>query len=327
MNTEKIESARQKMNAYGKAGKKFIFIIDFEIDNPEVLLPEEASECGVFYDIEGTTNTENMKNPQTQTISLKKFPVSFDEYCKSFALVMENIVNGNSYLLNLTFPTPVETDCTLGTIYNISRARYKLLYRDDFVLFSPEPFVRISGSTISSYPMKGTARMQCSDSIMKLMEDEKELSEHITIVDLIRNDLGMVSEDVRVKRFRYPEIVETSGGPIIQTSSEITGNPGSGWKTRIGDIIFRLVPAGSVTGAPKKKTVEIIREAETCERGYYTGVFGYFDGKSLNSAVMIRFIEKRENKLFFRSGGGITVYSDPAKEYREMIDKVYAAVD
>ena len=87
-----------------------------------------------------------------------------------------------------------------------------------------------------------------------------------------------------------------------------------------------MLPAGSISGAPKKKTVEIITEAEGYDRGYYTGVFGCFDGENLDSAVMIRFIEKQESgELLFKSGGGLTVYSDPDSEYREMIDKVYGA--
>ena len=83
------------------------------------------------------------------------------------------------------------------------------------------------------------------------------------------------------------------------------------------------MPAGSISGAPKEKTVQIIQQAENQPRGYYTGVFGIFDGESLQSAVAIRFIEQTDNGLVFRSGGGITVQSDVQEEYRELIQKVY----
>ena len=86
---------------------------------------------------------------------------------------------------------------------------------------------------------------------------------------------------------------------------------------------FRLLPAGSVSGAPKKKTTEIIASAEGTPRGYYTGIAGLFDGRDLNSGVLIRFIEKRDNGYFYRSGGGITSFSEPLSEYNEMIDKIY----
>ena len=82
-----------------------------------------------------------------------------------------------------------------------------------------------------------------------------------------------------------------------------------------------------MTGAPKKKTVEIIREAETYDRGYYTGVTGFFDGKNLDSAVIIRFVEQLpDGSLVFKSGGGITFKSDIESEYEEMIHKVYVPV-
>jgi len=87
-----------------------------------------------------------------------------------------------------------------------------------------------------------------------------------------------------------------------------------------------LLPAGSVSGAPKKKTLEIIAENETDPRGYYTGVFGIFDGENVDSAVMIRYIEKSGDKLWYRSGCGITNQSECASEYKEMIDKVYVPI-
>jgi para-aminobenzoate synthetase component I len=85
----------------------------------------------------------------------------------------------------------------------------------------------------------------------------------------------------------------------------------------------KLLPAGSVSGAPKPKTLEIIRNVEGGNRGYYTGVFGVFDGNTLDSGVMIRFIEQENGKLYYRSGGGITTQSVVSSEYQEVIDKVY----
>ena len=96
--------------------------------------------------------------------------------------------------------------------------------------------------------------------------------------------------------------------------------------TNLGSIIFRLLPAGSITGAPKKKTMQIIKEAETYDRGFYTGIMGYFDGKDLDSAVMIRFVEQEGGKMYFKSGGGITSQSDVENEYNEMKQKVYVPI-
>jgi para-aminobenzoate synthetase component 1 len=109
-------------------------------------------------------------------------------------------------------------------------------------------------------------------------------------------------------------------------SSEITGRLPNDFRNSLGEGLFSLLPAGSICGAPKKKTVEIIRKVESYDRGYYTGIFGHFDGKNLESAVAIRFLEKTGENLVFKSGGGITFQSDWKKEYEEMINKVYVPI-
>jgi para-aminobenzoate synthetase component I len=109
-------------------------------------------------------------------------------------------------------------------------------------------------------------------------------------------------------------------------SSEITGVLASDFHGYLGNLLFNLLPAGSISGAPKPKTLQIIESAEHYERDFYTGVCGWFDGKNLNSAVMIRFIEQQGDKLIFKSGGGITSQSDMEKEYEELIQKVYVPI-
>lgn len=110
---------------------------------------------------------------------------------------------------------------------------------------------------------------------------------------------------------------------MIQVSSKISGELTKNWQNNIGNIIVSLLPAGSITGTPKKKTIELIDKIEDYKRGYFTGVFGVFDGETLDSGVMIRFIEKENNKFYYKSGGGITSDSILDDEYQEMLDKVY----
>ena len=138
--------------------------------------------------------------------------------------------------------------------------------------------------------------------------------------------MSMVAEQVSVSRYRYIDKLQTNQGSILQTSSEIQGVLPDDYLTNLGSIIFRLLPAGSITGAPKKKTMQIIKEAETYDRGFYTGIMGYFDGKDLDSAVMIRFVEQEGGKMYFKSGGGITSQSDVENEYNEMKQKVYVPI-
>ncbi|MCK4745638.1 MAG: aminodeoxychorismate synthase component I, partial [Bacteroidales bacterium] len=193
-------------------------------------------------------------------------------------------------------------------------------------VFSPERFIRIRGNTISSNPMKGTIDAQIPGAHAKLTSDEKEDAEHNTIVDLIRNDLSTIATNVRVRRFKYIDRLKTHQGELLQMSSEISGTLPEGFQNRLGEMLFRLLPAGSICGAPKKKTVEIILEAEQYDRGYYTGVFGHWDGKGLDSAVAIRYMEKDGETLVFKSGGGITFQSHCEREYDEMLKKVYVPI-
>ena len=209
-----------------------------------------------------------------------------------------------------------------------------------FVCFSPETFVRIKGGRIYSYPMKGTLDASLPNAEKLLMEDRKEAAEHATIVDLIRNDLSRVAEDVRVDKYRYIDVLHTNKGDILQTSSEISGRLPEDYPHHLGEILDAQLPAGSITGAPKDKTMQIIQETEGYDRGFYTGIMGIYDQGELNSAVMIRFIEeevfpsKTENrmnyeairKLYFKAGGGITSKSDCRKEYEEVIQKIYLPI-
>ncbi len=204
-----------------------------------------------------------------------------------------------------------------------SKADYKLLYPNKFVVFSPECFVKIRDGMISTYPMKGTIDAQVPNASEKILSDPKETAEHATVVDLLRNDLSIVATKVKIEKFRFIQKIETNNKKLLQVSSHITGVLPAEYLSNLGDIIFKLLPAGSISGAPKEKTLEIIKAAEQYDRGYFTGIFGLFDGTSVDSAVMIRYIEKHGDDLWFKSGGGITAKSNLEKEYQELIDKVY----
>jgi para-aminobenzoate synthetase component I len=182
--------------------------------------------------------------------------------------------------------------------------------------------------------MKGTIDASIPNAEQIILADHKESAEHYTIVDLLRNDLSQISKNVRVEKFRYIDSVQTQNKTLLQVSSKIVGDLGKDYAAHLGDLLFALLPAGSVSGAPKRKTVEIILAAEQCfqingkpyERDYYTGVFGYFDGENLDTSVMIRFIQALDNQLVFKSGGGITFMSQVSPEYQELIDKVYLPI-
>lgn len=237
------------------------------------------------------------------------------------------MIEGNTYLLNLTFPTQIEIKTTLLNIFLSSQAPFKLYYKNHFVTFSPERFLKIENNLIQTYPMKGTIDAQIPNADEKILADEKEKAEHTMVVDLLRNDLSMVAKQVSVNQFRYIETIKAGQKSLLQVSSKITGVLENNWHERIGDILLALLPAGSISGAPKIKTLEIINQVENYQRGFFSGVFGYFDGNKLDSAVMIRFIERQNGQFIYKSGGGITIDSNPKLEYEEMLEKVYIPVD
>ena len=160
-----------------------------------------------------------------------------------------------------------------------------------------------------------------------ILADQKEMAEHVMIVDLMRNDLGIIGSAVKVEKFRYVEKIKAGEKELLQVSSKITATLPPDWKNRLGTLLSHILPAGSISGTPKKSTLNIINRVENFDRAFYTGVFGVFDGKSLRSGVMIRFIEKENDQLFYKSGGGITIDSDAQSEYDELIDKIYLPLD
>lgn len=309
------------MNTWGKQRIPFLFIINYSMNEIELFRLDRPLPGNIRFSLQ--ESLPGQKGSKTNEFIFKKYPVTFHQYKNAFYMVQNEIQKGNSYLVNLTFPTLLETNLTLKDIYSLSKASYKLLMDGRFVCFSPETFIRIDQCQITTCPMKGTINACVPDAEKVLLESRKETAEHCTIVDLLRNDLSMIANDVGVKRFRYIDRIETNEGTLLQVSSSISGVLDSTFNKYLGDIIFALLPAGSVTGAPKQKTIQIITDVEKEDRGYYTGVFGLFDGSNLDSAVMIRFIEIREGVMYYRSGGGITSLSNAWEEYIELIDKVY----
>ncbi len=317
-----MNGALQKMDDLGLQGIPFLFVIDFEMEMPLVVPLDKINPNEILFSINGVKNFD--KPPIIdKKLDFSVKPVDKQRYCKAFEKVQKHIKHGDSFLLNLTMPSKVETNYTLKEIFFGSNAPYKLWIKDKFTVFSPEIFVKTDGAIISSYPMKGTMDAGVENAGKKLLENRKELAEHYTIVDLIRNDLSMVAHNVEVKRFRYIQKIKTNKKELLQMSSEISGQIRNEYKNRPGTLLEKLLPAGSISGAPKKKTVEVIKEAEQYRRGYYTGVFGIFDGKNIDSGVMIRFIEKSDGGFVYKSGGGITAMSNCHEEYNELIDKVY----
>lgn len=315
----------QRMDELSERKEPFFFLIDFLMDEVRIFTQNEIQNNSLLIDFPNLTNV-NDERATIPNFEWKSFPETLEDYQKGFDIVQENLKKGNSYLTNYTRKTEIETNLTLEDIFKFSKAKYKIFVSDEFVCFSPETFIEIIDNKIFTHPMKGTIDAEIEDAENILKNDPKEKAEHYTVVDLLRNDLSMVANNVRVKDFQRIDFIKTKQKNLLAMSSEIEGEIKPEFQNKIGSILQKLLPAGSILGAPKPKTLEIILEAEKYDRGFYTGIAGYFDGKNLDSCVMIRFIEKENGKLFFKSGGGITHQSELTSEYEEMKNKIYVPI-
>ncbi|MEA2073944.1 MAG: aminodeoxychorismate synthase component I [Campylobacterota bacterium] len=307
----------EELNSLGKVREPFLFVSDFKAQRLEIVLLKDLDRHDIEYSIDEEYTSK--QHPH----KLKTSPISFENYKEKFDKIIEKIKSGETYILNLTQATPIESSLSLKEIYLLANAHYKLRFKDKFVCFSPEKFIQIQNNKISTFPMKGTIDASLDNAAQKILEDKKEMAEHIMVVDLLRNDLSIVAKDVKVEKFRYISEVEAGEKKLLQVSSHISGKFESDWHEKIGNILKDLLPAGSISGAPKKSTLDIIERVEGYERGFFSGVFGVYDGEKLDSGVMIRFIEKNKSGYIYKSGGGITLDSDVKLEYNELQDKVY----
>lgn len=315
----------EKMNRWGKEKKPFFFLIDFLKKQPQVLSLDEIDPTEIRYKINKFRNYSS--KTITKDLAFSKKPLPLQEYQKSFDSIKEHLQRGDSFLTNLTCSILINTNYDLLDIFYTSKAPYKIWYKDQWVCYSPETFIEIKNGRIYSFPMKGTIDASLPNAKETILNNPKEKAEHYTIVDLIRNDLSQVATDVRVDKFRYLDKITTNKGlEILQVSSQISGKLPANYTSQLGTIFNKLLPAGSISGAPKDKTVDIILNTETHQRGFYTGVAGFFDGKKVESCVLIRFIEKTGQDLLYKAGGGITHQSQLKEEYQETLQKVYVPV-
>jgi len=202
------------------------------------------------------------------------------------------------------------------------------LHLDDFYIVgaSPELLVRVEDGTVSTHPIAGTRRRGSNateDQALEeeLKEDEKERAEHIMLVDLGRNDIGRISEPGTVEVTQLMDVERYSH--VMHLVSHVQGRLRSGLSQF--DALRSCFPAGTVSGAPKIRAMEIIAELEKEKRGPYAGAVGYFDfSGNLDTAITIRTIVIKDNVAYIQAGAGIVADSVPEREYRESLNKAQA---
>ncbi|MBM3947514.1 MAG: anthranilate synthase component I, partial [SAR202 cluster bacterium] len=198
----------------------------------------------------------------------------------------------------------------------------------DIIGASPEALVRVEDGTIYNFPLAGTRRRGATPDedealARELRSDEKERAEHIMLVDLGRNDVGRVSEPGSVKVTDLMRIVRYSH--VMHLESEVQG------KLRAGQTMFdalrSCLPAGTLSGAPKIRAMEIIAEVEPVRRGPYGGAIGYFDfAGNMDTAIPIRTIVLKDGVAHVQAGGGIVFDSVPDLEHQETLNKAMGPI-
>ena len=277
----------EKLNQLGEKRTPCFFVVNYQGTQGQIFPLSELPK-----DIHFSFSEE--KAPICEPITIEKYPIPYKTFEESFEKVFSHLKKGDTELINLTFATEI-APVSLEKIYQNAKAKYKILYKDEWVCFSPEIFVKIEANKIKTYPMKGTISATIPNAEALLLNNPKEIDEHKKVVTLLSMDLAQVATDIHVSK----------------------------WQGHLGEILAKLLPAGSICGAPREKTMEIIQEAETYQRGYYTGIAGIFDGQSLDTCVLIRFIECTGEKFYYKSGAGITAQSKPEREYKEILEKIY----
>ncbi|EEU7815398.1 aminodeoxychorismate synthase component I [Listeria monocytogenes] len=276
---------------------------------------------------DGFTDTTT-KCPDSAPLSFK-MDTSFPEYTEKIDQIKAEIAAGNTYQINYTVrlqsdvPNNFSSQATYKTLQQIGKANYTaLLSTNDFEIISasPELFFKWKENLLTTRPMKGTIRRGSTEqSDLEahdwLKNDPKNRAENVMIVDLLRNDLGMIAVPGSVK---VPKLMTLEPYPTVwQMTSTVTAETPP--ETDLTTIFKALFPCGSITGAPKARTMEIISALEDSPRGVYCGAIGYFepDGNTIFS-VPIRTIAIADNKAIYGVGGGIVWDSDATSEFSEI---------
>ena len=206
---------------------------------------------------------------------------------------------------------------------------YMSIDGDEIISTSPETLVKLQNGVLNTFPIAGSrsrGKTKKEDDALaeELISDEKELAEHNMLVDLGRNDIGRISKFNSVKVTEYQKILRYS--KIMHICSEVEGQIEDGLDAF--DAIESLLPAGTLSGAPKIRACEIIEELEKTPRGIYGGALGYIDfNGNLDTCIAIRMAVKKDNKVYIQSGAGIVADSVPENEYTETYNKALAVMN
>jgi len=323
-----------KVIAFDNVRQKIILIVNIKTDNFE---ENYENALLTLSEISNLIKNSNPKEQYKGHVTSEFKPLfEKDEFCTMVNKAKNHIKEGDIFQVVLSNRLVADFEGSLLDTYRYLRTTNPSPYMfyfssEDMEIAgaSPETLVKLENKTLFTFPLAGTRKRgkdekEDMELEIELIQDEKELAEHNMLVDLGRNDLGKISKFGTVEVEKYMSVEKFSH--VMHIGSTVKGEIRDD-KNAL-DAIYAVLPAGTLSGAPKIKAMEIINSLENNKRGLYGGAIGYIDLKgNLDTCIAIRIAFKKNGKVFVRSGAGIVYDSVPENEYQETLNKARAVVD
>ena len=323
-----------KVIAFDNFRQKIILIVNMSLEDPETGYNKAKLELKQLADL--LRNGERKKEPAGRLTTEVEPMFSKEQYCDMVEKAKRHIFEGDIFQIVLSNRLSAGFEGSLFNTYRVLRtinpSPYMFYFSGTDVEIagaSPETLVKLENGVLHTFPLAGTrprGKTEAEDKALEagLLADEKELAEHNMLVDLGRNDLGKISRFGSVKVEKLHSIERYSH--VMHIGSTVRGEIREGFDSL--DAVSAVLPAGTLSGAPKIRACQLIAELENNKRGIYGGAIGYIDFTgNLDTCIAIRIAYKKNGKVFVRSGAGIVADSVPEKEYQECINKAAAVVN
>ncbi len=323
-----------KIIAYDHLSQKLTVIVNMKTNDCENQYRQAQDDIKKIISI----ITDSSPLPSLATDENVEFTSTYtkEEFCDMVERTKQYIYDGDIFQCVVSRRFEAEYKGSLINAYRVLRTTnpspymvYMYIDGDEIITASPETLVKLQNGTLTTFPIAGSrprGKTKEEDKALadELINDEKELAEHNMLVDLGRNDIGKISKFNSVKVTEYQKILRFS--KIMHICSEVEGEIKDGLDAL--SAVEALLPAGTLSGAPKIRACEIIEELEKTPRGVYGGAIGYIDfNGNLDTCIAIRMAVKKNNRVIVQAGAGIVADSVPEKEYEETYNKALAVMN
>ena len=323
-----------KVIAFDNFKQKIILIVNIKLDDVETQYNKAVMELNQLADL--LRNGEKKKEENGHLLGEVTPLFNQETYCEMVEKAKHHIKEGDIFQIVLSNRLSAPFEGSLLNTYRMLRtinpSPYMFYFSGTDVEVagaSPETLVKLENGVLHTFPLAGTrprGKTEEEDKALEkgLLADEKELAEHNMLVDLGRNDLGKISRFGSVQVEKLHSIERYSH--VMHIGSTVRGEIKEGFDAL--NAIEAVLPAGTLSGAPKIRACQLIADLENNKRGIYGGAIGYIDfSGNMDTCIAIRIAYKKNGKVFVRSGAGIVADSDPEKEYNECINKAKAVVN